>query len=512
MGRFVMGRLAALALGLLATVLPAASAAQSERVSIALEIVVPESSRGVGLVLSPEALHQLPAGVTFDEPNVPGALAIAFDAHNPPPPVREREDGRPIGWFDEFGNWYDRPQREISIHWDGVERVNMLSPVEFRGSEPASVAVEIAYVVGGAEIDLAINGEPVLERRFIPGVHRLDASALTGVARDSEGNRVGSIDLLSMQTATTTGEIPEPVRVTVFDEVFVHGGAQRPRAEVDFSNVPERTGRVIATLTLGEPEVGYDHWDKLAYIRLLPTEDGGENDKPVELLRFITPFRKGWTWQADVTELLPELRAGPGGTRTLDAFIETYMKGWLLTLHLDFYPGPPPAELGRPIEVVPLWSGRVEIGNPDKPAEGVYVPKTVRVPEGATAAMLRFTATGHGMSPNTNNAGEFMPLGRTVTAKSAKGERRWTNTLWTEDVYLNPCRPQGGTWKFDRAGWAPGSVVLPWRIDLTELIEPGGTITLDYDLDPYLNEDRGQTWAPFHLTASEVVFFGPAGE
>lgn len=489
-------------LGGLALALCGVASAQSERVSIELAITVPMDSRGVGLVLSPQPIANLPRGVRFDEPNVPGALAFAFDAHNPPPPVIEREDGRPIGWFDEFGNWYDRPQREISIHWDGIERINLLSPVEFRGDEPRVVTITIDYVTGGASIDLAIDGEPVLEDRFLPGVPRLDATALVGVAANAEGERIGSIDLRAMQTATTTGRAPEPVRVPVFDRVFVHAEAQRPRVTIDFSGVPEDTGRVIATLTLAEPEVGYDHWDKLATIRLMPREEGGE---PVELLRFITPFRKGWTWQADVTDLLPELR----GERELEGFIETYMKGWLLSLDLDFYPGPPPPP-GRPIAVVPLWEGRVEIGNPDNPAESVYVPKTVSVPPNATAAVLRITATGHGMSPNTDNAGEFMPLGRTVRASSSRGERTFTDRLWNEDVYLNPCRPQGGTWKFDRAGWAPGSVVLPWRIDLSDLIVPGETITLDYDLDAYLNEGRGQTWAPFHLTASEIVFYGPA--
>lgn len=487
-------------LAALALVQPAV--AQTERVSIELAITVPMTARGVGLVLTPEPMATLPKGVRFDEPNVPGALAFAFDAHNPPPTEREREDGRPSGWFDEFGNWYDRPQREISIHWDGMERVNFLSPVEFRGDEPRIVTITIDYVTGGASIDLAIGGEPVLVDRFVPGVRRLDATALAGVAANAEGERIGSIDLRAMQTSTTTGPMPEPVRIRVFEAEFVHAGAQRPRTTVDFSSVPRNTGRVIATLMLGEPEVGYDHWDKLATIRVLPAGEGGQ---AVELLRFITPFRRGWTWQADVTDLLPELT----GTRELEGFIETYMKGWLLSFDLDFYPGPPPAP-GLPIAVVPLWEGRVEIGNPDKPAESTYTSRSIVVPAGATAAVLRVTATGHGMSPNTDNAGEFMPLGRTVRASSSRGERTFTDVLWSEDVYLNPCRPQGGTWKFDRAGWAPGSVVMPWRIDLSDLIVPGEAITLDYNLDPYLNEGRGQTWAPFHLTASEIVFYGPA--
>ena len=64
--------------------------------------------------------------------------------------------------------------------------------------------------------------------------------------------------------------------------------------------------------------------------------------------------------------------------------------------------------------------------------------------------------------------------------------------LWRTDVYLNPCRPQGGTWKYDRAGWAPGDVVTPWDIDISELIEPGERLTVTYEPEAYVNEKRGE--------------------
>ena len=80
------------------------------------------------------------------------------------------------------------------------------------------------------------------------------------------------------------------------------------------------------------------------------------------------------------------------------------------------------------------------------------------------------------------------------------------HTLWNEDVYLNPCRPQRGTWKFDRAGWAPGSLVLPWRVDVSSILPNQTALTITYELDPYLNEARGQTWAPHHWTDAIIVF------
>ena len=80
--------------------------------------------------------------------------------------------------------------------------------------------------------------------------------------------------------------------------------------------------------------------------------------------------------------------------------------------------------------------------------------------------------------------------------------------LWKEDNYLNPCRPQGGTWKYDRAGWGPGDIVRPWEflVGFTPETRPE-TLSISYALDPYVNTDRGKTWAPFHLTHSMVVLY-----
>ena len=91
------------------------------------------------------------------------------------------------------------------------------------------------------------------------------------------------------------------------------------------------------------------------------------------------------------------------------------------------------------------------------------------------AARLFTTTTGH------SQIGEFVPSKRTIVV----GETRFENTLWKDDVYLNPNRPQYGTWKFSRAGWAPGDVVWPWWIDLTDLIQPGQPAELTYEPQPY---------------------------
>ena len=78
------------------------------------------------------------------------------------------------------------------------------------------------------------------------------------------------------------------------------------------------------------------------------------------------------------------------------------------------------------------------------------------------------------------------------------------STLWKTDVYLNPVRPQAGTWKFDRAGWAPGDLVTPWEIDISRKIRPGRKVKIEYRPHPYEGGVRGEA---SHWVESQLVFF-----
>ena len=187
---------------------------------------------------------------------------------------------------------------------------------------------------------------------------------------------------------------------------------------------------------------------------------------------------------------------------------------FLVSFTLDFYPGEPER---TPIKVVNLWTGDAEIGNPENPTSVFYKSIATGVPEGTTSARVRMTVTGHGMYPNSKNAGEFMPIWRTLTLRTDESTgdvlegdyimQSARDHLWKTDVYLNPCRPQGGTWKFDRSGWAPGDKVEPWCVDTQPEFVFGEQLVVEYTLDEYLNEGRGETWAPHHWTDAQLVFY-----
>jgi hypothetical protein len=133
---------------------------------------------------------------------------------------------------------------------------------------------------------------------------------------------------------------------------------------------------------------------------------------------------------------------------------------------------------------VPVWDKTVLIGQADHPTDEQLPPATIDV-RGVALLKLRTLVTGHGMLPNTDNAGEFIPLWRKLWVNDQPHQ----NLLWKTDNWLNPCSPQHGTWKYDRAGWGPGTVVDPWTVDIVPAADiKTATLRLRYELQPYENK------------------------
>ncbi len=423
----------------------------------------------------------------WEAPNIPDSFAIGFDASNPP----NRDP------FRGSGNAYDRPQHEVSLHWNGTEIVKRTTPMDFRDEKPHDVRLTIGFVPGGADVSVWIDDVAIFESYFIPSMTAYVGRPALGARNDETAGDV-LIDDLRITCKEPIGAPEPPLTIVAIDHKL--NDAQHPRNEatVEFPESTDRFARIICTLRLDEPEAGFDPWDRLAALYVYD-----ENGERFEILRYITPYDRGFEWKVDVTDFRPLLR----GKHKIEQSSQTYAEGWVVTVTFDFYPqlrdGQPALADPLACKVVNLWVGAPELGNPEKPVEAFYTPRTVRLDEQTVSAKVRIVVTGHGMLPNTNNAAELMSIGRTLTVNG----KSFRNVLWKTDNYLNPCRPQGGTWKYDRAGWAPGDVVRPWEVDITHLIAKGGEVTLEYKLDPYVNEARGQTWAPFHHTEAQVILY-----
>jgi hypothetical protein len=426
-----------------------------------------QGSKGYGLVVAAKQDDKEPADWT--EPNLNGRFAIGFDAENP----------KVENIFNEFGNIYGRPEREVSLHLNGREIANRVSPMPLSG---AKYELQIKRVVGGSEVTVRIGGEPVYDRYFVPELKLIEGIPKFGGQAKVEGFK-----------ARTRGNADEsvPTRVTAFDKATNDIDHHRTSALVEFPKETKRIGRVICTLRLEKTLKGIDPWDRFAAIYLF--DDRGER---FEILRYITPYRKEWEWKMDVTDYLPLLT----GTKRMEQFCETYGPGWLVTVTFDFYKGP----LKRvPYKVENLWSTSALLGQKAHPLSEYLPDREVSIDAKARQVKARICVSGHGMDPNAKNAAEFFPLWRVLHV----GGIQFRNTLWKEDNYLNPCRPQGGTWKFDRAGWAPGDIVSPWVVDLTKAVKPGQVSKFRYEIEPYENPTPADGNPARHIIEAQMISY-----
>ena len=449
----------------------AASQALPLRYEASWQSNIAAGSHGYGVGL-------LPTGSTTEvadwlTPNAPGALAVGICTYDPPT--------KDI--FNAERNIEGRPQQEISLHWDGQEVSRRLSPVALLG--PIDVRLTVAFVVGGANISVRVGRTAVYDRIFVPGVMPYAARIASGVSTGAD------IRALKLQSAGAAPDYGAPLRVRAMDQQINDAAHHTLTAE---ANLPQDTsgyGRVICTLTLAATPAGLDKWDRVASVYLY--DDRGER---FEILRYITPYHKAYQWTADVTDLLPLLT----GHKKIEAFCETYGEGWLVSIDFDYYPGPLKS---RPYRVVNLWNTIAVIGEADKPIVDQLPAKTIPIDAGADRTAVRLCVTGHGQAPNTDDAAEFLPLWRKLTV----GGAAFTDTLWKTDNYLNPCRPQGGTWKFDRAGWGPGTVVTPWTVDVTRSVKRGRDATFVYEIQPFVNKTPDHGNPARHVIASQVIFY-----
>lgn len=420
----------------------------------------------------------------WEEPNIPGALAIAFDIYNP-------HSKSP---FDALGNIYKRPQREVSLHWDGRERRNRLSPVEFRNSKgllPLTIVID--FVTGGAEVSVKVAEQFIYQREFLATVQPYACHLFVGARTGGVASQL-LLDDLSWSLGEAAEKVEAPSKTVIFDKAMMDN-RQRQRTPFTAPAKLEQAGRLILRYALSKPENGWDPWDRSASISA-KAKDG----TVTEIARLITPYAREWEWYFDVTDLAPVLAQA----EEIEAYICSWTgrdKGYLLDLDLLVYHGP---HSHQPTAVSNLWVGGPKYGDPKNPIANFFKDKTVTLKKDTTRARLRFVVTGHGQAPNTGNAAEFLNRRRWVEIyKDKKRLARFENRLWRQDCYLNPCRPQGGTWKYDRAGWAPGAPVRPWVIDISEYIKGGETLTIRYIAEKYENKHK-QNGAT-HWVASQLL-------
>ena len=171
-----------------------------------------------------------------------------------------------------------------------------------------------------------------------------------------------------------------------------------------------------------------------------------------------------------------------------------------------FYPG----ESRLADEVVNIWGRRsITVGNldPDQNVDSQIDPVDVEIPEDATRVEARLITTGHSFG-NSENCAEFCVMRQDLYLD---GERR-SVLPWRTDCEHNPVANQQGTWRYDRNGWCPGAITIGQTIDVTDMVTPGETAVLDFDIrmddgTEYENTNPGGGATPLEWVSLQLYIY-----
>lgn len=213
-------------------------------------------------------------------------------------------------------------------------------------------------------------------------------------------------------------------------------------------------------------------WDRLTHLYLCAEDDPESCDE--ELGRWVTPYTKDGRWVHDVTPMLARFKDG-GSRRFRYKAIDNH---WITLKLRAVKTGE--SDL-RPTAMIPLYRG----GTLTALSNERYEPMDVEIPAGAKKVELAAVISGHSFGKESLNCAEF-----------CNHEHHFTigNSVFTEDHPIATSRTgcveqiadgvvpnQFGSWQYGRAGWCPGQEVGMWRVDVTNEVSAGGTVTVDYE-------------------------------
>ncbi len=398
------------------------------------------------------------------KPNLRGTFAVGIDVHDP----------KKTGQFSAFGNYAGKPAREVSLHWDGHEIVKRVVPAEFRG-DFADVDITVRHVIGGADVTVRIAGQTVYDHYFVASMLPYELRLAIGAGTRAEATTEFDVRDVRLVAGPAAPHLRQAQHIALFNHVLTSDTQTAYQSETLLPPADWAFGRVIMTLEIHDAGDVWDGWDRTGEVSVW--DSAGQKHV---IVPFITSYRTPCRWQIDVTQFRPWLA---GKTRFEITAGTTFYKnrGFMLSASLAFHHGVAGLEAYR---IVPLWSGEAQYRSDVNHFTDFFTPQSAAIDPETTAARLVVWTTGH--SP----IGEFTPAKRAIILTldpAAPNDHpvRFANVLWKDDNYLNPHRPQRGTWQFARAGWAPGDIVHPWEIDLTPHLAHGKNYVLRYEPSPY---------------------------
>lgn len=322
------------------------------------------------------------------------------------------------------------------------------------------------------------NNETTVYVRFIPTMLGDNSGTLTisnNLVTDMDIALFGKSVPIIYNFKTFTDQVITPARQTAITTFNLH---------TDNSNIET----IKMFIKLRCPQGGCDAWDRYANIKVKDKSSG----QWYEMGRYITPYgvgnaQLGRGFEIDVTDFKSLLE----GSTELYARIETWEKGWEVSVEFDFIEGNadyPYYAISKVFAYDDFSTSGVVYGGP---TTNFDLDKSISIPANAESTHLRTVISGWGhATPAANGRGCAEWCFRTHQIK-INGSNTFEHQMGPLGCSSNVVQPQGGNWTGDRAGWCPGMVV-PVRVNKFSSNMAGNNLTFEYDYQDWV-ADGGTT-------------------
>ncbi len=319
-----------------------------------------------------------------------------------------------------------------------------------------------------------------LRKNFVDPMHR----PVLGVIQGNPGITINEQTVLESYENTPHQVIQyglDGSDLIVLDTLFLYPGGTQ--------NIYDENGDVVGSIE--ENQDGTITVNELTYYL--------KSDARYEITSFVTPYGNGLdlgpdgkTFYMDLTDFLPIMK----GQRLLTVEgVGNYQEE--MDIRFRFITGTPARDVLDIQQLWPIrgsaniWSG---YGFGNILEDDVFEPRTINLNPDAGSYKLRSAITGHGSNGEFTSQAHYMDIDGDF--------QEFQYNVWKECAY-NPMYPQGGTWIFDRAGWCPGMETDIHEFELTDWIEVGQTIDLDYGINGI------NPGAADYRISNQLVTYGP---
>lgn len=209
--------------------------------------------------------------------------------------------------------------------------------------------------------------------------------------------------------------------------------------------------------------------ESLEYQYTCNGDGAGYGDCPcacgTEIGRWITTYGREGRWVTDVSPMLSMFSRG--GTQTLHM-----VSGNAYDMEFDILLTNR-GKGGHQSEYQFLFGG----GSFNESYNATREPITFEVPDDVTRVELTALITGHGWGAEVENCAEFCNHTHHFTVNGTEYIRShpWTEVSdgCLQQIDRGVVPNQYGTWPYGRGGWCPGLDVVPWVVDITDVLVPG---------------------------------------